>query len=192
MAADGCLLKKNLLICISCGGNPEQVLLNGKEMFSFEKMKTLICKDPFTIMQDISQKEYVVVIHKNDSHLYLLNGFLVEHPIKFSYVDGDISNKTYDLKMLLEALLKRKDIVFIDPDYCSFKNNESIQKIPSYNCDENRTETIYFLWRPSKSTFKKFYGNDSQIYPSWVQRRKIKELDLLGIEKFSKDRKNVK
>ena len=72
---------------------------------------------------------------------------------------------------------------------CTFKNNESIQKIPSYNCDEDRTETIYFLWRPSKSAFKKFYGEGSQIYPSWVQRDKIKELDLLGIEKFSKDRK---
>lgn len=173
-------------------GFPGAICFNQKEMFSYEKMDELICKTPFSVLQDTKQKEYTIVSCRNYDHkLFLLNGTQVEKPVHFHYSpsEGSIHNINYDLEKVLNVLVKRKDIVFLDSERISFDESYAvIQNIPHYNCYEGQDRTLHFLWRPSKKDFLKFNKEEAMF----GDVNKIKELDLLGIEKFGKGNLNVK
>ena len=75
--------------------------------------------------------------------------------VQMGYIKGNITDKEFDLKKLLEALKKREDIIFV--------NGAKIEPITcQYGYNEDEHETINFIWLPSEEDHEKcidYYGN---------------------------------
>lgn len=59
---------------------------------------------------------------------------------------GRITERVYDLDNLLEVLMKRDDIIFI--------NGPKKEFIPYYNATKKEMETINFIWTPKEEDYK--------------------------------------
>lgn len=84
-------------------------------------------------------KNYKLVLYNWECYRIAdLQHNLISIPITMSYIDGQISNREYDLEKLLEKLKK-------DPNVLD-RENLHISNIPYYNCEEDKTQTINFQY----------------------------------------------
>ena len=118
------------------------------------------------------QKEYEIVIMCSDSNDILdTNHIPYPKTIHRNYIDGQISDKYYDLQKL-HAYLQKKPKRFV------LKGNK-IQTIPWYNQDEDQTQTIEFYFIPTREEYIPIYNAESQY-----DRDKI-IAKTMGIEQFA-------
>ena len=72
--------------------------------------------------------------------------------VHMDYINGHITEADYDLAELLTILKNRDDVVFLI--------EAKIEMIPYYNADEDRNETINFIWYPKEEDYKKCVVNN--------------------------------
>lgn len=122
-------------------------------------------------------------------------GKVLPVPIWFSYMDGMISEDRYDLKLAAEILLARDDVHIFpktdgwrdDPDReaKATKVEQCIIPIPGYNSERGRSQTIYFMFRPSVEDYRRMWEQALSYktkYPSTERHRAVFDLDLLGLK----------
>lgn len=113
--------------------------------------------------------------------------------ILFDYIGGRISNGTYNLEKLAKHLLKRSDVVVftadgwrgeVDFDKQASTVAEAIVDVPYYNREANCSRTIYFMWQPNKTAYRRMWTECLKLhkeYPSTRMREVVFNLDLLGV-----------
>lgn len=135
------------------------------------------------------------VVHFNGSGFgRLRNGDVAPHAVFFDYIsNGRVSNLTYDLNKLVSHLMSRSDVRFHqvngwrgEPDPMRHTKNtaEVIGAIPSYNADDEKTQTVSFIWTPSQEDLRRIWemtGAESGEYALSGLHKLIFDQDLLGL-----------
>ena len=165
-------------------------------------------KGKYTIFQARSETPYDDLLADPSAILRLVNpdnsshtifdcmGLPLPTPILISYMDGRMSNDTYDLKIVAETLLKRDDVQVFprgkgwrdEPDYGASATtpDECVCPIPHYNVDEEggRTHTIHFAYRPSVEDYRRIWAKCASYKatdPSTRRHEAVFDLDMLGL-----------
>ena len=161
-----------------------------------------------TPLTDLEEGKPLVLVEIDTGHHRVFDAFTGEIfpcAMVFNYIDGWMHNGNYDLIGAAKVLLERDDIT-LDPsggqDQYSYSSNIDendprhwIGRIPGYNCEEGKTECLRFHWHPSIEDIRKVFalakswihgGKDPQP-SSWLVRRAIFELDMLGLQASETD-----
>lgn len=159
-----------------------------------ERFEALTPKGVYDAFADGRATADDLVWLKHDSHMLCdRNGQVLPVAILFSYIDGRIDNRTYDLKTAAAHLLTRDDVTLFpvkdwreepDLDGVAKTVEEAIAPVPHYNRDGGRTHTITFRWSPSVEDYRKMWAECERIggkYPSTEKYRAVFNLDLLGL-----------
>lgn len=161
-----------------------------------------ISTNPF---QDIVKPEFTVFQYLNNHNLsYYMKDIYGKNyitPIILDYTDGSLDNSTFELDGLVEHLSTRKDVAFLlennyskEPSilYGPLKGDEKglnriIQDIPSYNADEDRTESIAIVYYPQEKDVERLLNWNSKEDPNkfWSVKQFIISEVLEG-KQFSK------
>lgn len=114
----------------------------------------------------------------------------------FSYIENHISEGTHDLKKIIRLFDFRNDIVIVDENKIKTKSKQlhealsagmdisatpgqEIFEIPYYNSEEDRTQSVQFLWIPRTEDFQKIMGTYTGKYKN-ISRMAI-EQDVFGL-----------
>jgi hypothetical protein len=152
----------------------------------------------FMFVQFIDNEHSLRVIKDKD-------GNFTGEPMVFDYIGAKLDNGSYDLDVLIEYLMQRDDVAFITSDRYSYGKNrllkcplkgdeegmqDIIADIPSYNSEEDRTETISLVYYPKSEDVIKMMNwkmseedKKNQVYG--VDTYAVQT--LLGCQKFRKD-----
>lgn len=157
-----------------------------------------------TLVAGTMTADNLVRIKTYDHTLYDRHERPLPVAIHFSYIDGNISERDYDLEKLAAHLLTRNDVALSGARYAGWhsdrpekgfkptKAKEAILRIPSYNAQSGRTHTLNFIWQPSVEDYRKLRAymaekrggrsdEEGGTYSSSWVRPAIFELDLLGV-----------
>lgn len=116
----------------------------------------------------------------------------------FSYIDSGIDEGNYDLGAAAQSLLDRMDVLvysratrdFEKPGKLAAVVADAIREIPSYNQDENHTQTIEFLWAPSRADYVAVWEKAKELspqFPSTQMEQATIAVDVLGLKEFRYD-----
>lgn len=116
-----------------------------------------IAEKPFSYIQ--SGKPHVVVRLKTYNHtLFDVEGQHLPVGMRFSYLDGNVASNAFDLDGLLAHLKARNDVTL---DF------DTVQEIPYYNRDVDRTHHISGVWRPDVDVYRQFRAELGGNADSW-------------------------
>lgn len=119
---------------------------NFKEVLSGEKHISEVVEDISTLTFPISNN-YLLVLWNWGSHKIAdLNYDFISIPIHLNYMNGGVDNEKYDLDKLLKKLKKDKHVIN--------RENLKITNIPYYNVEEERDQTIDFLYLFDKEDYQ--------------------------------------
>lgn len=128
----------------------------------------------FEELKSVSDLENHMVIMDSSAHqLRDLNNQYLPIATFFSYIENMLREGTHDLEKVLRLFQFRSDITVVDETKFKYKNifealaqgwdiaassDREIFDIPDYNCDEDSTLSVQFLWVPSKEDFQQMMG----------------------------------
>lgn len=98
-----------------------------------------------------------------------LNYDFIPIPIHLNYLNGAVDNEKYDLEKLLKKLKKDKHVIN--------RENLKITIIPYYNAEEDRDQTIDFLYLLDKEDYQKVAEMSSFYLDYYVLDKIIKAND---------------
>lgn len=116
-------------------------------------------------------ENHMVVIDSGAYQLRDLNNQYFPVATYFSYIENGLREGTHDLEKVLRLFQFRSDITVVDET--KYKNifealeqgcdvtassGGEIFDIPDYNCDEDGTLSVQFLWVPFKEDFQQMMG----------------------------------
>lgn len=147
-----------------------------------------VSKDYFT---DHNNQNYQFIQYiPNRQHFSLwkdVDGEYIIEPFAMSYSEANLDNQTYHLDELISHLSGRSDIRFLlEKDYSSsisflktpFNENHGdanriIHDIPSYNAEENKTESINIIYKPEQKDIEKILQYDNSNRTELYNTKKI-------------------
>jgi len=133
-------------------------------LFGRIDFKPYLISNPYEYLQDNNLEEVELLRFDYASHsIFDLNDKKLPRAQHFDYIEAQIHDGCYNLKLILELLEKRNDIQFL---------TKGIVPIPYYNQDDQQQNYIEFIWIPSDEDFKKVFQHSF----SWDITKKIKEL----------------
>ena len=116
----------------------------------------------------------------------------------YDYVQNRISESDYDLQAVARTLLLRTDVLVMNASAKGLRRNEeyysrweralypqeAIMNIPSYNCEEGRTQSVEFIWQPRLDDYRNIWDTvKNNQYPS--SRLREQALSIFGLEEFA-------
>ena len=118
--------------------------------------------------------------------------------ILFDYINSGISESEWNLSSVARHLLQRPDVLVLknrarrwtsvpvldEEDRRARTAGEAIMRIPSYNSEPGRTNSVEFIWQPTVEDFRRVWNvcNAGKVsYPSTKIHQKVMELDILGL-----------
>lgn len=146
-------------------------------------------------------EDHMVIIDTGAHQLRDLNNQYLPVATYFSYIESTLREGTHDLEKVLRLFQFRSDITVVDE--AKFKNKnifealaqgfdvaasskQEIFDIPHYNCDEDSTLSVQFLWIPSKEDFQHMMGAYEGKYKS-IHTTAIRS-DVFGLSLCEKGR----
>lgn len=139
---------------------------NFKDVLEGKKYITELIEPANEISYPVPE-DYMLVLWSGASHkIANLNYDFIPIPIRFGYIDGSVDNGTYNLQKLLE-ILKRDEYVVNREDL-------TISDIPYYNCDEDRTQSIEFLYLLPPDIYEKICSMDSFSARKYILEKVIR------------------
>lgn len=120
---------------------------NFKEVLSGEKHISEVVEDISTLTFPISNNYLLVLWNWRSYKIADLNYDFISIPIHLNYMNGEVDNEKYDLDKLLKKLKKDKHVIN--------RENLKITNIPYYNAEEERDQTIDFLYLFDKEAYQK-------------------------------------
>lgn len=118
-------------------------------------------------------QNHMVIIDASAHQLRDLNNQYLPVATYFSYIESTLREGTHDLEKVVRLFQFRSDITVIDESKFKSKNifealaqgcdvtassGQQIFDIPDYNCDEDSTLSVQFLWIPFKEDFQQMMG----------------------------------
>lgn len=139
-------------------------------------------------------KQHLVWIESSAHQLWDLDQQYLPTATYFSYIENQVSEGTHDLKKIVRLFEFRNDILIVDENKIKNKQlyealklgadisaspGQEIFEIPYYNSEEDRTQSVQFLWVPDKEDFQSLMGTYDGKYKS-IARTAI-EHDVFGL-----------
>ena len=136
----------------------------------------LISKNPFSRV--LANLPYEVIrLKDHDSSAYDVHGNRLPVAVRFNYIDGRVSDYSFDLTALQAHLEARKDVTLVPGP-----NGKLIQSIPYYNAgDTTGNYGFNFIWHPDAKAFQKYINLSAK--GDFLSRRNIAHT-LMGNDKF--------
>ena len=119
---------------------------NFKEVLSGEKHISEVVENISTLTFPISNNYLLVLWNWGSYKIADLNYDFISIPIHLNYMNGGVDNEKYDLDKLLKKLKKDKHVIN--------RENLKITNIPYYNVEEERDQTIDFLYLFDKEDYQ--------------------------------------
>jgi hypothetical protein len=135
--------------------------------------KALVSETPYTDLTT-STSDMALVLVEHSSHMFF-DAELQPLPVaqRVSYLGWNFDNHAYDLDKAFPILAERPDVKDLSRD-----------RIPSYNCDEERTETLNFWWTPSVEDYRRVWAeclNTTERHPSVRWAEAAFTVDVFGL-----------
>lgn len=139
-------------------------------------------------------EEHLIVVEASSHQLRDLTGQYIPVATYFSYIENHLREDTHDLEKVVRLLKLRGDITIVDEEKFKHKNvyealskgldvaahsGNEIFSIPYYNAEEGQTQSVQFLWTPTKAEFQKVMGAYEGKYKS-IHRTAIQS-DAFGL-----------
>lgn len=156
--------------------------------------KPLECFEHLKSISDL--KKHLVLEDHGANQLRDLDNQYLPVATYFSYIDNQISEGSHDLKKIIRLFEFRNDIVIVDESKITTKSKQlyealsagmdisaspgkEIFQIPYYNSEDDRTQSVQFLWVPETENFQQIMGTYTGKYKS-ISRTAI-EQDVFGL-----------
>ena len=120
---------------------------NFKDVLIGKKHISEVIEDVSNLSFPISNDWLLVLWNWGSYKIADLNYDFISIPIHLNYMNGGVDNEKYDLEKLLEKLKKDKHVIN--------RENLKITNIPYYNAEEERDQTIDFLYLLDKEDYQK-------------------------------------
>ena len=139
-------------------------------------------------------KSHLVWVEHRSHQLRDLDNQYLPTATYFSYIENHVSEGTHDLKKIVRLFEFRNDIIVVDERKIKNKQlyealklgvdisanpGQEIFEIPYYNSEEDRTQSVQFLWIPDKAEFQSLMGTYDGKYKN-ITRIAI-EQDIFGL-----------
>ena len=120
---------------------------NFKDVLIGKKHISEVIEDVSNLSFPISNDWLLVLWNWGSYKIADLNYDFISIPIHLNYMNGGVDNEKYDLEKLLKKLKKDKHVIN--------RENLKITNIPYYNAEEERDQTIDFLYLLDKEDYQK-------------------------------------
>ena len=120
---------------------------NFKDVLIGKKHISDVIEDVSNLSFPISNDWLLVLWNWGSYKIADLNYDFISIPIHLNYMNGGVDNEKYDLEKLLKKLKKDKHVIN--------RENLKITNIPYYNAEEERNQTIDFLYLLDKEDYQK-------------------------------------
>ena len=120
---------------------------NFKDVLIGKKHISEVIEDVSTLSFPISNDLLLVLWNWGSYKIADLNYDFIPIPIHLNYINGGVDNEKYDLDKLLKKLKEDKHVIN--------RENLKITNIPYYNAEEERNQTIDFLYLFDKEDYQK-------------------------------------
>lgn len=120
---------------------------NFKDVLIGKKHISEVIEDVGTLSFPISNDWLLVLWNWGSYKIADLNYDFIPIPIHLNYMNGGVDNEKYDLDKLLKKLKENKHVIN--------RENLKITNIPYYNAEEDRDQTIDFLYLLDKEDYQK-------------------------------------
>lgn len=120
---------------------------NFKDVLIGKKHIPEVIEDVGTLSFPISNDWLLVLWNWGSYKIADLNYDFIPIPIHLNYMNGEVDNEKYDLDKLLKKLKENKHVIN--------RENLKITNIPYYNAEEDRDQTIDFLYLLDKEDYQK-------------------------------------
>lgn len=107
------------------------------------------------------------------------------------YISGHFDNAHYDLDKAAAHLFQRHDVVMLDESNRRSRGGNGlattaqscIQRIPSYNAERGKTESLLFRWAPTQEEWNRIQArtNGAKGFLSSEIWKAVFDLDILGL-----------
>lgn len=139
-------------------------------------------------------KKNLVIVDFGSHQLRNLDDQYLPTATFFSYIENRLSEGSHDLDKVVRLFQFRSDIVVVDEKKLQNKDlfksladgvdvsasrGKEIFEIPYYNAEEDRTQSVQFLWQPEKEDFQEMMGAYDGKYKSIHQM--ARDHDIFGL-----------
>lgn len=133
---------------------------NFKDVLIGKKHISEVIEDVSKLSFPISNDWLVILWNWKSYKIADLNYDFIPIPIHLNYMNGEVDNEKYDLDKLLEKLKEDKHVIN--------RENLKITNIPYYNVEEERNQTIDFLYLFDKEDYQKVAEMSNLSLASYV------------------------
>lgn len=149
---------------------------NFKDVLIGKKHISEVIEDVSTLSFPISNDWLLVLWNWGSYKIADLNYDFISIPIHLNYINGGVDNEKYDLDKLLKKLKEDEHVIN--------RENLKITNIPYYNAEEERDQTIDFLYLFDKEDYQKVAKMSSLSLEYYVLDNIIQADDCRKIIKF--------
>lgn len=136
----------------------------------------MIVRQPLTALEN--DEEFEVIKLLPDNHQAVdLDGTHIPVCVRFDYIGGNIDNKHYDLKRLVQILGDRDDVTI------ELKHGRAVQPIEYYNADEERHHYVAFLWHPRQDDYERVMSISVRRRSFSGIAKVVFDLDMFGLRR---------